>query len=316
MCGIATDITERKRTQDALTSAALAVSSAQGATRLPGAGALSRDDPRSRRGPDRHALRREAAGHACGSTRSFSTARSARTSNTRWPAPRARRSWASASASFASGLRERFPGDLDLQRFGLESYAGFPLTDTNGAPLGLISVMSRRPMANAEFIESILKIFAVRAAAELERQRSEEVLRRSEASYRAIFESSEDAIFIHDWDTGRVIDVNRRACEIYGYSYEEMKRHRRGEAQLRRAPVHGRGGAARVAGSEERARPVRFEWHRRNRDGSLHWDEVVLRTGDHRGRAPDPRFHARDHRAQAGRAGAAPGPEDGSAGPL
>ena len=25
-------------------------------------------------------------------------------------------------------------------------------------------------------------------------------------------------------------------------------------------------------------KPVRFEWRRRNRDGSLHWDEVVLRT--------------------------------------
>src|SRR5262249_21110709 len=79
---------------------------------------------------------------------------------------------------FPSGLRERFAGDLDLQRMGLESYAGFPLADSAGAPLGLISVMSRRAMTNAEFVESILKIFAVRAAAELERQRSEEVLRR------------------------------------------------------------------------------------------------------------------------------------------
>lgn len=53
--------------------------------------------------------------------------------------------------------------------------------------------MSRRPMLDSEFIESILKIFAVRAAAELERERAEETLRRSEGSYRAIFEASEDA---------------------------------------------------------------------------------------------------------------------------
>ena len=96
-------------------SAALAVSSAQGASVLPGARALPRDDPRSRRGPDRRALRREAAGHACASTRSSSTARSARTSSTRWPARRARRSSASASASIRRACASAFRAISDLR---------------------------------------------------------------------------------------------------------------------------------------------------------------------------------------------------------
>jgi PAS domain S-box-containing protein len=146
----------------------------------------------------------------------------------------------------------------------------------NGEPLGLISVMSRRPMTNAEFVESILKIFAMRAAAELERQRSEEVLRRSEASYRAVFESSVDAIFMHDWDTGAVIDVNGRACEVYGYSYDEMLGIDAAKLCSGVPPYTGEE-AVRWVQKAKNGGPVRTEWHRRNRDGSLHWDEVVLR---------------------------------------
>jgi PAS domain S-box-containing protein len=121
-----------------------------------------------------------------------------------------------------------------------------------------------------------MKIFAVRAGAELERQRAEETLRRSEASYRAIFEASEDAIFIHDWDTGRVVDVNRRACEIYGYTYEELKHIRVADVSSGEHPYTAQE-AARLFEQARSGKPLHFEWHRRNKDGSLHWDDVVVR---------------------------------------
>ena len=35
--------------------------------------------------------------------------------------------------------------------------------------------------------------------------------------------------------------------------------------------------AAKYLDQARSGKPVRFEWHRRNRDGSLHWDEVVLK---------------------------------------
>ncbi|HEV7799859.1 MAG TPA: ATP-binding protein, partial [Burkholderiales bacterium] len=177
---------------------------------------------------------------------------------------------------YPSGLREAFPEDLDFAKLGLDSYAGFPLSDGSGKPIGLIAAVSRKPMLNAEFIESILKIFAVRAAAELERQRAEETLRRSEVSYRAIFEASEDAVFIHDWNTGALIDVNRRACEITGYTYEEMKRITVAELSSGEYPYTGEEAAKRIDEAKS-GKTVRIEWQRRNKDGSLHWDEVVLR---------------------------------------
>ena len=51
-----------------------------------------------------------------------------------------------------------------------------------------------------------------------ERKRSDEALRVSEASYRAIFDAAEDAIFVHDIDTGAIVDVNPRACATFGYT--------------------------------------------------------------------------------------------------
>ena len=60
------------------------------------------------------------------------------------------------------------------------------------------------------------------AKAELERKEAEERLQDSEAGYRAIFEMANDGILIHDADTGRILDVNNRTCELFGYSRKQM----------------------------------------------------------------------------------------------
>ena len=79
--------------------------------------------------------------------------------------------------------------------------------------------------------------------------------------------------------------MNRRACEIYGFDYEAMKRINISELGSGQYPYTG-DEALRKFHEAKSGKPVRFEWRRRNRDGSLHWDEVVLRTatiaGEHR----------------------------------
>ena len=125
-------------------------------------------------------------------------------------------------------------------------------------------------------MESTLKIFAVRAAAEIERLRASEALQRSEASYRAIFEASEDAIFIHDWDTGAILDVNTKACETYGYSREELRRTSIADTCSGVFPYTAEE-ALRLMQLAQLGRCPPFEWQRRNKDGSLHWDEVRLK---------------------------------------
>jgi diguanylate cyclase (GGDEF)-like protein/PAS domain S-box-containing protein len=56
-----------------------------------------------------------------------------------------------------------------------------------------------------------------------ERVRTEDELRESEMRYRTLFDSAADAIFVHDL-RGRFVDVNRVACDRYGYTKEEFLR--------------------------------------------------------------------------------------------
>jgi PAS domain S-box-containing protein len=274
ICGIATDITRRKRTEEALRSAALAVSTAEGDT-------LFQELTRY--------LATTLGVECCfvaACTSEYAT--HVRTlavytdqgyeDNIEYSLPgTACGTVVGQDFRFvASGVRELFPQDRMFRRLSIESYAAYPLNDSRGRALGLIAVLSQRPLRDRELTESMLKIFATRAAAEIERGAADEARRTSEESYRAMFEATEDAIFVHDWDTGAMVDANPKACESYGYSYEEIRRLTVADISTGEHPYTMRE-AARWLERAKAGERVRFEWHRRNRDGSLHWDEVCLK---------------------------------------
>jgi len=104
---------------------------------------------------------------------------------------------------------------------------------------------------------------------ELKREASvQETLREMEANYRTLFNSTQDAIFVHNADTGEVLDVNQGMLNMYGYSREEALRlsdafYRRGEAfaRIRKAFEEG---------------PQLFEWRSRRKNGEEFWSEVAL----------------------------------------
>lgn len=49
----------------------------------------------------------------------------------------------------------------------------------------------------------------------------EQAILASEQRYRNVFEGAQDAILVEN-DQGDILDVNHRACEMYGYSYQEF----------------------------------------------------------------------------------------------
>ena len=55
-----------------------------------------------------------------------------------------------------------------------------------------------------------------------ERKRTEKALRASESRFRALIDHATDAIFLTDRSDGRVLDVNRQACESLGYTRDEL----------------------------------------------------------------------------------------------
>lgn len=177
---------------------------------------------------------------------------------------------------YSENAAEMFAGDADLRAAGYVSYAGYPLLDADGDAAGVLSVCHRGPLPPRALVESVLAIFAVRTASELERLRMDRARRDSEQSYRTIFESSQDCIFIHDIDTGALVDVNPRVCEVYGYDYDTMLRLSVGELGSGEPP-YTEDDAASAMGRARNGEVVKLEWHRRNSDGSLAWDEVVLK---------------------------------------
>jgi PAS domain S-box-containing protein len=130
--------------------------------------------------------------------------------------------------AYREGLVSLFPADEDARVNGMDSYAGYPLTALDGSPLGVVSVCSRRPLSHIGRVKATLKIFALRAAAEVERLQAGESrrlalqdVRQREEQYRAIFEGSLDGLFV--WDERlRVVDVNPAGLALYGLRREEV----------------------------------------------------------------------------------------------
>ena len=106
------------------------------------------------------------------------------------------------------------------------------------------------------------------------RRAMEAELRRSEAGYRAMFELAGDSILVHDPATGAIVDANRAACELHGYTLEEL---RQGGLELISAdPAPALREVYRLGQRAAEGEPQSFEFKARNRDGAIHCMEVHL----------------------------------------
>lgn len=109
-----------------------------------------------------------------------------------------------------------------------------------------------------------------------ERQKAEEALRASEANYRAIFNAANEGIFIHDIETGEIIDVNRKMCEMFGYAPHEARRLEVGDISAGRPPYTNKDAMQWLEKAVEEG-PQVFEWLHKDRSGRLFWAEINLK---------------------------------------
>jgi len=80
---------------------------------------------------------------------------------------------------YASGIQEKFPEDEDLVTMKAESYLGVAICNSQGKIIGHIAALHTQPLTRSyEEQEAILKIFAARSAAEIERQITEQELKQ------------------------------------------------------------------------------------------------------------------------------------------
>jgi two-component system cell cycle sensor histidine kinase/response regulator CckA len=104
---------------------------------------------------------------------------------------------------------------------------------------------------------------------------SEEALRQSEANYRAIFDAANDAIFVHDIETGEILDVNRKMCAMYGYTPGEVRQLTVQDLSAGEAPYTDEM-AHQLMKKAAAGEPQLFEWRARDKEGRVFWVEVHL----------------------------------------
>ncbi|MGD8782213.1 MAG: PAS domain S-box protein [Ignavibacteria bacterium] len=117
-------------------------------------------------------------------------------------------------------------------------------------------------------------------AVEIEKLRKDEVefnkIKRSEKKYREIFNSTNDSIFIHNAETGNLVDVNKAMLEMYGYKYDEVFER---SVEI----LNGAGDPYTIEAAKEKRDkaitegPQVFDWLVKRKNGTKFWVEVSLR---------------------------------------
>lgn len=125
---------------------------------------------------------------------------------------------------FTENVRGLFPKDVVLQEMLAESYFGTTLWGSDGKPIGLIALISRKPTKKPDLVNSILNLVAIRAAGELERKKAELHIIKKEEEIKILYErlnlaANAAKLGIWDWDIlNDTLEWDERMYEIYGFA--------------------------------------------------------------------------------------------------
>ena len=138
-------------------------------------------------------------------------------------------------------LQQQFPEDSELVGMGVDSYLGLVLRDSHERAIGTLCILDKQPIQDPLWAENLLRVFASRAAAELERERAmnalehlnqeletrvkerTNALRESQHLIQQIAEASPNILYLYDLQEHRNIYVNREIGIILGYTPEEIQ---------------------------------------------------------------------------------------------
>ncbi|MDX2098293.1 MAG: PAS domain S-box protein [Leptolyngbyaceae cyanobacterium bins.59] len=137
------------------------------------------------------------------------------------------------------GILALYPDNPLFTDLQIESYLGVGLRNAAGEPTGNLCVLHDAPLADPDWAQTLISIFAARAGAELERlltaqaleqlnaaleervaQRTT-ILAEREARYRGLLEGAADAILLADLQ-GNILEANQKAEALFGYPLAEL----------------------------------------------------------------------------------------------
>jgi PAS domain S-box-containing protein len=98
----------------------------------------------------------------------------------------------------------------------------------------------------------------------------------SDGVFRDLFHSVNDAIFIHDAETGEILDVNETMCDMYGYTRAEA-RELSIEDLSSGVPPYTQETAVDYVQKAADGDPQVFDWQAEDNEGHRFWVEVSMR---------------------------------------
>jgi diguanylate cyclase (GGDEF)-like protein/PAS domain S-box-containing protein len=146
-------------------------------------------------------------------------------------------------------LHGQTAGEPGVERHWLANF--FPFRSETGEVAGLIA--------------------AVVDITELKRQ--EVKLRQSEERFRTIFDAVTDSIFLVEPETGRFLDVNRRAVDAFGYGREELLSKTMADLSVNEPPYTQADAMAAIQKTLSGEMQT-FEWLCKKKDRTLFWVEI------------------------------------------
>ncbi|MDO9000851.1 MAG: PAS domain S-box protein [Bacteroidota bacterium] len=121
---------------------------------------------------------------------------------------------------------------------------------------------------NKRFLAVILDI--------TERKKTEAAQIMAQNNYQELFDKSNDAIYVHDIDTGQLIDVNYRATELTGFDKMDFL-EKDPSILFTDNPEYSMEKAIGYVQKAAQGKPQVFEWLAKKKDGTSGWFEMTLK---------------------------------------
>lgn len=110
-----------------------------------------------------------------------------------------------------------------LAAMGVKSVACVPMSTKGKKIIGILQIASRAARQYGSGERHVLDLIGNRIGVAVENATLQEQYRASEEKYRSLFNNDPNPIFIIDQQSLKIVDVNARAVDHYGYTRQELR---------------------------------------------------------------------------------------------
>ena len=115
-----------------------------------------------------------------------------------------------------------YPKDRWLRKHGVRAYCAVAILDVDGRALGHLGIMARQPLQADVELFATLRALAAQVAAELRRQRLDEIQRLSTTKLATFFRTAPDILGAATLEDFRVTDISPSVERLLGFSPADL----------------------------------------------------------------------------------------------